>query len=157
MLLTFKTTLQLNSLVAEVRARRTLILPHCTRRMMHIPSANQGPKSIGAPEHSAQFFKCLEPITTPFCGNCKGLYTFRGERGNKTNLMICNGDTATLGHTAVNTAFSHITLVVFKTQSNNRTCTERHPMADFPLTDPARTTHPGQLWANAYVLTQRTT
>lgn len=43
-----------------------------------------------------------------------------------------------------------------KTHSNTRTCTGRHPMADSSLTDPARTTHPGQLWTNAYVLTQCT-
>ena len=41
-----------------------------------------------------------------------------------------------------------------KTRSNTSTCTGRHPMADSSLTDPARTTHPGQLWTNAYMLTQ---
>ena len=110
---------------------------------------------MGATEHNIQFFKCSEPIKTPFCWNCKGLCTFRGKRENQRNLIICNADTATIGYK--NREFPHITLVAVKKHSNTRTCTGRHPMADSSLGDPARTAHPGWLWTNAYVLTQRTT
>lgn len=46
MLLTFKTTPQLNLVVEKDRGRRTLILLRCLHRMTCMSTSDQGPKSI---------------------------------------------------------------------------------------------------------------